>query len=93
MVEGALEAARKDNSRLQSEVAALRSTLRRGAPLDDAPVPPAEAPNDEAPSKGKRVKGAEGPQAKAGGKAETRRQQDLNRGQVPRFFCSRAHAD
>ncbi len=33
VVEGALEAARKDNSRLQSEVAALRSTLRRGAPL------------------------------------------------------------
>ena len=31
VVEGALEAARKDNSRLQSEVAALRSTLRRGA--------------------------------------------------------------
>lgn len=68
VVEGELEAARKDNSRLQSEVAALRSTLRRGAPLDDAPVPPAEAGNDEAPSKGKRVKGAEGPQAKAGGK-------------------------
>src|SRR4029077_18938764 len=33
VVEGALEAARKDNSRLQSEVGALRSTLRRGAPL------------------------------------------------------------
>jgi hypothetical protein len=39
VVEGALEAARKDNSRLQSEVAALRSTLRRGAPLAAAPVP------------------------------------------------------
>jgi crescentin len=37
VVEGALEAARKDNSRLQSEVAALRAALRRGAPLD-APV-------------------------------------------------------
>ncbi len=35
VVEGALEAARKDNSRLQSEVGALRSTLRRGAPLED----------------------------------------------------------
>jgi crescentin len=33
VVEGALEAARKDNSRLQSEVAALCSTLRRGAPF------------------------------------------------------------
>jgi hypothetical protein len=35
VVEGALEAARKDNSRLQSEVASLRSTLRRGIPLDE----------------------------------------------------------
>ena len=35
VVEGALEAARKDNSRLQSEVGALRSTLRRGTPLVD----------------------------------------------------------
>ena len=34
VVEGALEAARKDNSRLQSEVAALRAALRRGAPLE-----------------------------------------------------------
>ena len=34
VIEGALEAARKDNSRLQSEVAALRSTLRRGLPFD-----------------------------------------------------------
>ena len=59
VVEGALEAARKDNSRLQSEVAALRSTLRRGVPLEDVPVPPTEAANDEAPSKSKRVKGAE----------------------------------
>jgi len=41
VVEGALEAARKDNSRLQSEVAALRSTLRRGMPLVE-PVPVAE---------------------------------------------------
>jgi hypothetical protein len=44
VVEGALEAARKDNSRLQSEVAALRSTLRRGAPLAPiAPEPEVEA--------------------------------------------------
>ena len=67
VVEGALEAARKDNSRLQSEVAALRSTLRRGAPLDDMPVPPAEAANDEAPPKGKRAKSTE--LSEAGGKA------------------------
>jgi len=57
VVEGALEAARKDNSRLQSEVGALRSTLRRGVPLDEAPVAPTEAANDETP-KGKK-KGAE----------------------------------
>jgi crescentin len=44
VVEGALEAARKDNSRLQSEVAALR----RGLPLDEAPVAPSEPANDEA---------------------------------------------
>jgi crescentin len=47
VVEGALEAARKDNSRLQGEVAALRSALRRGVPLaeaadEDAPEPPAK---------------------------------------------------
>jgi len=58
VVEGALEAARKDNSRLQSEVGALRSTLRRGVPLDEAPVAPTEAANDESPAKGKK-KGAE----------------------------------
>ena len=50
---------RKDNSRLQSEVAALRSTLRRGAPLDDAPVLPSEVANGEAPAKVKLVKTAE----------------------------------
>ena len=59
VVEGALEAARKDNSRLQSEVAALRSTLRRGAPLDELPAPPAEAANDEAPPRAKKSKGNE----------------------------------
>ena len=59
VIEGALEAARKDNSRLQSEVAGLRSTLRRGVPLDEAPMAPAAAANDEAPAKGKKAKGAE----------------------------------
>jgi chromosome segregation ATPase len=48
VVEGALEAARKDNSRLQSEVAALRSTLRRGAPLAPLAAPESEAePKDQ----------------------------------------------
>ncbi len=58
VVEGALEAARKDNSRLQSEVAALRAMLRRGAPLDDAPVVPSEPANDEAAAKGKNAETA-----------------------------------
>jgi crescentin len=69
VVEGALEAARKDNSRLQSEVGALRSTLRRGAPLDDAPVPPVEAANDETPPKGKKGRNIEPLPVEAGGKA------------------------
>ena len=56
VVEGALEAARKDNSRLQSEVAALRSTLRRGVPLDEAPVAPAEPANDEAQPRARRAR-------------------------------------
>jgi crescentin len=55
VVEGALEAARKDNSRLQSEVAALRSTLRRGVPLEEAPILPGDAANDEVPPKGKKA--------------------------------------
>src|SRR5471032_1259294 len=59
MAEGALEGARKDNTRLQDEVASLRSTLRRGVPLDEAPVAPADAANDETPAKGKKTKGAE----------------------------------
>ena len=66
VVEGALETARKDNSRLQSEVGALRSTLRRGAPLDDIPIPPAEAANDETPPAARR--GKTGQLSEAGGK-------------------------
>lgn len=51
VVEGALEAARKDNSRLQSEVAALRSALRRGVPMvEDAPAA-ATGTTDAAPKK------------------------------------------
>ena len=69
VVEGALEAARKDNSRLQGEVAGLRSTLRRGAPLDDVPVTPIEAANDEAPPKGKGAKTVDFKQSEAAGKA------------------------
>src|SRR5215831_4410298 len=69
VVEGALEAARKDNFRLQSEVAALRSTLRRGATLDETLVPPAEAANDEAPPKGRKSKSAEHSPAEAAAKA------------------------
>lgn len=43
VVEGALEAARKDNSRLQSEVGTLRSALRRG-PLPEESAKPAANP-------------------------------------------------
>ncbi|MBV9556112.1 MAG: hypothetical protein JO254_03455 [Pseudolabrys sp.] len=53
VVEGALEAARKDNSRLQSEVGALRSSLRRGV------TPEGETPRGEShdtPAKTKRGK-------------------------------------
>ena len=56
VIEGALEAARKDNSRLQSEVAALRSTLRRGLPFDEAPMAPNEPANDEAAPKTRKGK-------------------------------------
>ncbi len=58
MADGALEAARKDNARLQDEVAALRSALRRGLPLDEAPTAPdsdADAPKSK---KGKSVESA-----------------------------------
>jgi chromosome segregation ATPase len=47
VVEGTLEAARKDNARLQNEVASLRSTLRRGLPLEEAHLAPNEPDNDE----------------------------------------------
>ena len=58
VVEGTLEAARKDNSRLQNEVASLRSTLRRGLPLEEAHLAPNEPDNDEAhATKPKKSKG------------------------------------
>ena len=66
VVEGALEAVRKDNSRLQGEVGALRSTLRRGDTIDEAPVVPAEPVVEEAQPKGKKGKSAES--SSAGGK-------------------------
>jgi crescentin len=50
VVEGALEAARKDNTRLQSEVAALRAALRRGTPIEEAPIDPPAAANEDAPA-------------------------------------------
>jgi hypothetical protein len=49
VIEGALEAARKDNSRLQSEIAALRSALRRGAPVEETPIAPTVPANEDAP--------------------------------------------
>jgi crescentin len=54
VIEGALEAARKDNSRLQSEVVTLRSALRRGVAIEEA-IAPAEPANDEGTLKSKAV--------------------------------------
>jgi crescentin len=51
VVEGALEAARKDNSRLQTEVAALRSTLRRGGTIEAQADEPAKAKRTRAEPK------------------------------------------
>ncbi|MBV9346431.1 MAG: hypothetical protein JOZ70_03730 [Pseudolabrys sp.] len=42
VVEGALEAARKDNSRLQSEIGGLRAAVRRGAAPDESAAEPAK---------------------------------------------------
>jgi hypothetical protein len=53
MIEGALDATRKDNGRLHREVATLRSILRLGMALDDAPVAPDEPADDEASVKAK----------------------------------------
>ncbi len=57
VVEGTLEAARKDNSRLQSEVASLRSAVRRGLPLEEAQLAPNEPDNDESLAKARKSKG------------------------------------
>ncbi len=47
VIEGALEAARKDNARLQSELSAMRSALRRGAPVEDTLAPSRPANEDD----------------------------------------------
>jgi crescentin len=54
VVEGALEAARKDNTRLQHEVTGLRSSLRRGLPISDMPA--ADAENADTPARPRRGK-------------------------------------
>jgi crescentin len=69
VVEGALEAARKDNSRLQHEVAGLRSTLRRGVPLDELLSHHDDGESAEAGGRPKRGKGVEPAAAAAGTKA------------------------
>jgi crescentin len=56
VVEGALEAARKDNARLQHEVAGLRATLRRGGTVEE--TPPAQN-EGEAAAEPKRAQGGE----------------------------------
>ena len=50
VVEGALEGARKDNARLQHELAMLRSSVRRGVALDDAPAGQPEQKEAAGPS-------------------------------------------
>ena len=47
VVEGSLEAVRKDNARLQSELTSLRSVLRRGLAPGEAPKTPADLANRE----------------------------------------------
>jgi hypothetical protein len=42
VVEGALEAARKDNARLQNELSVLRASVRRGVAFDEATMAPSE---------------------------------------------------
>jgi crescentin len=69
VVEGALEAARKDNSRLQSEVAALRSALRRGIPLEHVTVALSEAANEDAPEPAAKEKKAQAQPADPDGKS------------------------
>jgi len=69
VVEGALEAARKDNSRLQHEVAGLRSTLRRGVTLVETPAEPEDTEHAEGTAKPKKGKGAEAASAVPSGKA------------------------
>ncbi len=59
VAEGALEAARKDNSRLQAETAALRSALRRGLPFEDTMAQAAATgTTDEAPAPAKKPRPA-----------------------------------
>ena len=67
MTEGALEAARKDNSRLQIEIATLRSALRRGAPIEETPIAPTEAANEDAPTAGKALGDGAMPAETSGG--------------------------
>ena len=50
VVEGALEAARGDNTRLRTELAGLRLSVRRGIAFDDAPMAPAAEPMQDEPA-------------------------------------------
>ena len=79
VVEGALEAARKDNSRLQSEVAALRSTAAARRAAGRCAGGARRGRNDETPPKGKRQRPVE--------KAEGRSMQGIERGKAPRFIA------
>ena len=59
VVEGALEAARKDNSPLQKELVGLRSTQRGGRPLEEAPATSKDTESPDTIGSAKRGKGAE----------------------------------
>ena len=47
---GGIAQPRRDLSRLQSEVGALRGALRRGTPIEEAPITPTEPANEDAPA-------------------------------------------
>jgi crescentin len=59
VVEGALKAARKDNSRLQQEVAGLRLMRRHRTPLEEASATSKDTESFDTISSAKRGKGAE----------------------------------
>jgi crescentin len=58
VAEGALETARKDNARLQADLAASRTALRRGPTVEEASVAPEPPANEDALAKPARAQPA-----------------------------------